>query len=171
VLIESLNEEEGGSKTILTWSNNSLSRKQCAEKQINDTRFKMVTRDKQKVKHNFTRAMGADFHLESVSSSNRSHTNDRLQITVQLRDSCAQPNGAATVQISSVRASTQHPPGSSASSDDSGLSMGLLIALIAIAIVLLLAIFVLIYFCLQRKRPAYKMATSSNEYASKGQSR
>lgn len=80
-------------------------------------------------------------------------------------DTCAP--GASTIQISNIRASTHLPPKGS-SEDDSGLSTSLLISLIAITVLLLLAIFILIFFCFQRKRPAHKMKKNSSEYAAKG---
>jgi flagellar basal body-associated protein FliL len=84
---------------------------------------------------------------------------------VELRDNCA-----TSITIANFRASTMRTPkGEPATDQESGLSLGLLIALGAIALVLLLAILILIFFCMQRKRPAYKTKKSSNEYANKGE--
>lgn len=65
VLIESL-EEKDTDNSILRWSNHSLSRNSCQEKQINETRTKMLNA-KQLVTNLFRKAMGAEFHLSNVS--------------------------------------------------------------------------------------------------------
>jgi hypothetical protein len=74
VLIESLEQGTNEQSSILKWSNNSLSRKTCQEKQINETKSKMLNA-KQAVTHQFRKAMGAEFHLSTVSIFNKKHIN------------------------------------------------------------------------------------------------
>jgi hypothetical protein len=90
----------------------------------------------------------------------------KFQVDIQLRDTCT--SGVTGIQIGNIRATT-HQPSKGKTEEQTGLSTGLLIALVAIVAILLLAIFVLIYFCLQRKKPAYKKKKNSSEYATKGE--
>ena len=68
VLIESLEQSPSKSEqSILSWSNHSLGRKTCQERQINETRAKMLNPKQGAVAHKFIKAMGAEFHLNKVS--------------------------------------------------------------------------------------------------------
>ncbi|KAI6192858.1 Peptidase S72 domain-containing protein [Aphelenchoides fujianensis] len=149
VLIESL--EEAGSQTLLKFSNNSLSKKSCANASIDDLRFKMVTRKSQAVMNEFRKAMGADFHVKKV--------------TVDLRDACAS-GGSTTISIGNFRASTTtlRPE----SDEQSGVFTLPIIGLIfAVLAILLLVGLLICWFARKGKGNSYKKANTT-EYSSKG---
>lgn len=67
VLIESLEPSpDDPQHSILRWSNHSLSRKSCQEKQINETLARMLGPKGLKLVHAFVKAMKAEFHMSSV---------------------------------------------------------------------------------------------------------
>lgn len=68
ILIDSLEQGPDADSSVLQWSNHSFSRKSCQEKQINETKLKMLNTKQQGVAHSFRKAMGAEFHLNNVGS-------------------------------------------------------------------------------------------------------
>lgn len=171
VLVEAI--EDANPHTILRFANASLPRSTCAGAAINATRFRMLTRGRERVLHEFRKAMGAEFHVKKVGvwSCCLLH-NRRLQINVVLRDACESSIGTATtaIQLLNVRVSTttQASGDVEAAARDGGVSSWLLIALIVLCVVLLLAVFGFCYMFLLRRRSHHKKASA--EYASKGES-
>lgn len=51
---------------MLKWSNATLSRKICDDRQINATRDRMMHTSSERVRHDFLKAMGARFHVRKV---------------------------------------------------------------------------------------------------------
>ncbi|KAL3122799.1 hypothetical protein niasHT_009090 [Heterodera trifolii] len=59
--------DNGGHQTMLKWSNATLSRKTCDDRQINATRDRMMHASTERVRHDFLKAMGSKFHVRKVS--------------------------------------------------------------------------------------------------------
>uniref|UniRef100_A0A915E579 Peptidase S72 domain-containing protein n=1 Tax=Ditylenchus dipsaci TaxID=166011 RepID=A0A915E579_9BILA len=60
--------ENSGAQTMLRWSNNTLSKKACQIKLINDTHKQMVTgRNMERVRHEFKKQMGPQFHVRKIT--------------------------------------------------------------------------------------------------------
>lgn len=66
-MIDSLEQGPEVDTSVLLWSNHSFSRKTCPERQLNETKSKMVNA-KQSVTNQFAKTMGAEFHVSKVNS-------------------------------------------------------------------------------------------------------
>uniref|UniRef100_A0A915BI89 Peptidase S72 domain-containing protein n=1 Tax=Parascaris univalens TaxID=6257 RepID=A0A915BI89_PARUN len=143
ILIRSV-ETKNNERSIISWSNSSLSHKICQKKAIETLKYMMLTRRRDRVRNEFLRAMDSRFHVRNIQ--------------LQLRDSCLEMTTVAPSITSSSISTSAQPAFSSFSS--------LLWISIALASVFLLLLIVLILVCCISKYKHQK--TVQSEYVSKG---
>lgn len=66
IQIEAL-EPNGAEQTLLKWWNASMSWAHCDEQRINGTHQRMVHPGTDRLRHDFVKQMGAEFHVRKVS--------------------------------------------------------------------------------------------------------
>uniref|UniRef100_A0A914H6M4 Peptidase S72 domain-containing protein n=1 Tax=Globodera rostochiensis TaxID=31243 RepID=A0A914H6M4_GLORO len=132
--------DNGGGQTLLKWSNATLSRKICDDRQINATRDRMMHHSSERVRHDFVKTMGAKFHVRKVG--------------VEFLGRCQTRHLLATMRVRVTSTTERNAAGQADSADGSAslISRALLIPLILILIVLLLCMIVLLLCCMQHKR-------------------
>ncbi|KAL3122797.1 hypothetical protein niasHT_009088 [Heterodera trifolii] len=135
--------DNGGHQTMLKWSNATLSRKTCDDRQINATRDRMMHASTERVRHDFLKAMGSKFHVRKVG--------------VEYLGRCQTRHLLSTMRVRVTTTTERNAAGKAdEAGGESGLSIligrALLIPLILILIVLLLCMIVVLLCCLHTKR-------------------
>ncbi|KAI1713698.1 dystroglycan (Dystrophin-associated glycoprotein 1) domain-containing protein [Ditylenchus destructor] len=143
--------ENGETQTMLRWANASLSRKVCQQKQINETLRQMVGGKMDRVRHDFRRLMGAQFHVKKV--------------TLEFLGQCLNPSTPffiGTIRATTTEVSVDSEPAPT-------LAQTLLIPLILLAFLLLFIMLLILLCYIQRKGAKHKKKTKpSSDYISKG---
>ncbi|MFH4974451.1 hypothetical protein AB6A40_001160 [Gnathostoma spinigerum] len=131
------------SRTVIKWSNATLSHKVCQMKALDAIKYSMLTRRRDRIRTEFLRAMDSRFHVRSVK--------------LQFQDSCLAENISTTISVPTESDIASTSPSASNS------PVWLLLAISAL-LLLLLSILVLIC-CITRKRHAKAV---QSDFVSKG---
>ncbi|TMS39974.1 hypothetical protein L596_006420 [Steinernema carpocapsae] len=143
--------EAKGGRSVLTWSNSSVSDKFCARNTINNIKKEMTVGSKNKAKVEFVRSMGMQFHVNSVA--------------LELYGNCDRQSVPTTPFTEVGDMNTSVVTVNEAEAQPAGDSMLLLIVLFVLLAVVLLIGALICWITFRRKAEQKKQ---SADYVSKG---
>uniref|UniRef100_A0A1I7YHY9 Peptidase S72 domain-containing protein n=1 Tax=Steinernema glaseri TaxID=37863 RepID=A0A1I7YHY9_9BILA len=140
-----------GTKSLLTWSNSSISHKFCHRQAINSIKKEMTSGSKNKAKMEFVRSMGVQFHVRSVD--------------LELYGNCDRPTASTTPFTEVGDSNTSVVPKKEAEAQPAGDNMFLTVTLVLLLIVVGLIAAIVCFLSFRRKAEKKKQ---SADYVSKG---
>lgn len=161
--------ESGPTQVIIKWSNTTFSRRTCQEHLINKTRALMLAgKNFDRVRHDFKRNMGAQFHLKKVLNLYTFFFHLIIifyfKITLELFGSCyliaSKILEGLRIRATTLETSVNAEP-------TTALSQTLMILLILIAVFIMFITLLTIFYCLHKKQKQQKKKQQNN-FVSKG---